>query len=153
MAADWREYVICGALNSALPFVCFAFAAQYLPAGCSALLNAMVPMFTVLLAWATSQFPAPASWPGVVLGLLGVGVLARFGAVALSAATLAAFAAGLVAALCYALAALRMRASSATTTPPRWPRARRSGPPSCCCPGSGDVSDQPAEPRRRWVPC
>ena len=107
----WREYVICGALNSALPFVCFAFAAKYLPAGYSAVLNAMVPMFTVLLAWATTQLrPSLSKLAGVVLGLLGVGVLARFGAVAPSAATVAAFAAGLVAALCYALAALRMRA-------------------------------------------
>ena len=47
----WRESFICGALNSALPFLCFAFAAKYLPAGYSAVLNAMVPMFTVLLAW------------------------------------------------------------------------------------------------------
>lgn len=107
----WREYVICGALNSALPFVCFAFAAKYLPAGYSAVLNAMVPMFTVLLAWATTKLrPSISKLAGVVLGLLGVGVLARFGAVAPSAATVAAFAAGLVAALCYALAALRMRA-------------------------------------------
>lgn len=106
----WREYVLCGALNSALPFVCFAFAANYLPAGYSAVLNAMVPMFTVLLAWGSTRLrPSASKLAGVVLGLLGVSVLARFGTVSLSAATLGAFAAGLLAALCYALAALRMR--------------------------------------------
>jgi drug/metabolite transporter (DMT)-like permease len=109
-ARHWREYMICGALNSGFPFVCFAFAAKYLPAGYSAVLNAMVPMFTVLLAWhAARRRPSASKLAGVVLGLLGVSVLARFGSVQLNSATLAAFAAGLLAALCYALAALRMR--------------------------------------------
>lgn len=108
--ANWREYFICGALNSALPFLCFAFAAHYLPAGYSAVLNAMVPMFTVLLAWqATRVRPSGSKLGGVVMGLAGVTVLARFGTVQLSLPTLLAFAGGLLAALCYAVAALRMR--------------------------------------------
>lgn len=108
--AHWREYFICGALNSALPFLCFAFAAKYLPAGYSAVLNAMVPMFTVLLAWYTTRAqPSTSKLGGVVLGLAGVTVLAKFGSVQLTTPTLLAFAGGLFASLCYALAALRMR--------------------------------------------
>jgi drug/metabolite transporter (DMT)-like permease len=115
---NWREYILCGALNSGLPFLCFAFAAKYLPAGYSAVLNAMVPMFTVLLAWATtSNRPSTSKLAGVILGLLGVIVLARFGTVLMSTATLAAFGAGMLAALCYAVAALRMRKKFANNDP------------------------------------
>ena len=36
----WKQYVIIGAFNAALPFALFAFAALHIPASYSAILNA-----------------------------------------------------------------------------------------------------------------
>ena len=114
----WREYLLLGAFNSALPFFFFAYAAGHLPAGYLAVLNATVPMFTVLLAWSTTGAqPTASKLTGVVVGISGVAVLAGFGGVALGWSTLASFGAGLGAALCYAYAALRSRRHLANADP------------------------------------
>src|SRR5512141_372961 len=50
---DWRrrrrDYFAVGMIGSGLPFIFFAFAAHSLPAGYSAVLNATVPLFTVVI--------------------------------------------------------------------------------------------------------
>ena len=46
----WRDYFAVGMVGSGLPFIFFAFAAHSLPAGYSAVLNATVPLFTILIA-------------------------------------------------------------------------------------------------------
>ena len=46
----WRAYLVIGAVNSALPFFLFAYAALSLPASYLAILNATVPLYAVLLA-------------------------------------------------------------------------------------------------------
>ena len=55
----WREYLFVGALNSAAPFLLFAWAAQTLPASYLVILNAATPMFAALVA---------AAWLGERLG-------------------------------------------------------------------------------------
>lgn len=99
----WKPYLILGLFNSALPFLCFASAARLLPAGYLAVINATVPLFTVLLVWAISrQQPSGSKLVGVVVGLAGVVVLARFGPVAVNLQTLTGFALALLAVLFYA---------------------------------------------------
>ena len=44
----WRAYLFVGILNSALPFLLFAFAAQHLPASYLVILNALTPLFAAL---------------------------------------------------------------------------------------------------------
>ena len=105
----WRDFVAVGALNSALPFFLFAYAAPSLPSGYLALLNGMVPMFTVLVAWVGGARPTAGKSAGIVLGILGVGLIVGFGVVAINASTLLAFAAGAAAALLYALATVQVR--------------------------------------------
>jgi drug/metabolite transporter (DMT)-like permease len=73
------------------------------------LLNGMVPMFTVLVAWAGGARPTAGKSAGIVLGILGVGLIVGFGVVAINASTLLAFAAGAAAALLYALATVQVR--------------------------------------------
>jgi len=70
----------------------FAYAAHYLPAGYSAVLNATVPLFTVLLGWLAGPRPSASKLIGVVVGMIGVATLVRFGVVELSWVTAAAFA-------------------------------------------------------------
>src|SRR5690606_10038256 len=50
-AARWPRLVLVGAINSAVPFVLFAWAAQRAPAGVGAITNAMAVLCTALVAW------------------------------------------------------------------------------------------------------
>src|SRR3569832_1447153 len=47
--AHWRHYLVIGLLNSALPFLMFAYAAQTLCASLLAILNSSSPIFGVLV--------------------------------------------------------------------------------------------------------
>ena len=69
--------VLVGALNTAIPFTLFAYAALTLPAGLSSVLNASVPLFGALvgLVW-LGQRPRPQQVAGLALGFAGVLVLA-----------------------------------------------------------------------------
>lgn len=105
----WKDYLILGALNSAVPFWLFAHAAPHLPSGYSAVLNATTPLSTVLVAWVLGTRPSVSKIIGVAVGIAGVGLIAGFGTVPLQGAALWAFLGGLVAAFCYAIAALETR--------------------------------------------
>ena len=48
LKAQWRDWLVLGTINSAAPFLCFALAARHLPAGYLAVVNATVPLLTVL---------------------------------------------------------------------------------------------------------
>ena len=106
----WPAVLALGVLNSALPFLLFAFAAGTLPAGYSAILNATAPLAGVLLGAAFfGERAGVPRWSGVCLGLAGVAVLVRAGPVALDASGGLAVAACLAAAGCYALAGFLAR--------------------------------------------
>jgi drug/metabolite transporter (DMT)-like permease len=51
LASHWRAIAIVGALNSALPFLCFAYAALSITAGLSAIFNSATPLFAAIVAW------------------------------------------------------------------------------------------------------
>ena len=73
----WRPMVLLGLTNSALPFLCFGYAAYTLPAGLSAIFNAATPLTTALIAWAWLGDPLT-RWRslGLALGFAGVAGLA-----------------------------------------------------------------------------
>lgn len=101
---NWFRLSVIGFLGTGFPFMLFAFAAQSINAGTSAVLNASVPMITGLIAhFIFHNFLKPQQFLGLVIGLLGVCILVwdNFG---LGAANLWAIAAALVACVCYALA-------------------------------------------------
>ena len=106
----WRDYLIVGITASGLPFLLFAFGAGHLPAGYLAVLNATVPLFTVLLGWAGGTQPSASKFAGVGVGVLGVFVLAKFGSVEPGWPTVLAFAAGLGAAVLYSISARAAKA-------------------------------------------
>ena len=115
--ARWKDYLIIGLGGAGLPFVAFAFAAYFLPAGYSAVLNSTVPLFTVLIGWIAGTRPSTSKIIGVVVGIFGVVTLARFGSVTLDGPTIAAFGGGLVAAILYAFNARTVKARFADTDP------------------------------------
>ncbi len=75
-ARTWGQIAVSGILNSALPFLCFGYAALYLPAGVSSLFNATTPIFGALIAWLWLS-DRPTLWRaiGLALGLAGVAVI------------------------------------------------------------------------------
>ena len=113
----WRDYFAVGIVGAGLPFICFAFAAHSLPAGYSAVLNATVPLFTVLIGWAGGTRPSTSKLTGVFVGVLGVITLARFGDVELNWITVAAFVATLAASVLYAFNARMVKERFAGADP------------------------------------
>lgn len=95
---------LVGAINSAIPFSLFAFATLSLTAGFAAVLNATVPLFGALVAYVwLKESLSSARVSGLVLGFAGVLILVS-GRLSL-AFELPAILAGLLAALCYGIAA------------------------------------------------
>jgi len=78
----WRAhrgfYAAVGAVNSAIPFSLYAFAAIHLPASLMAILNATSPLFGLALGAAFSgERVTPRKIAGLLLGAAGVAVIAR----------------------------------------------------------------------------
>jgi drug/metabolite transporter (DMT)-like permease len=106
----WLAACLVGVVNSALPFALFAFALLAITTGLSAILNATVPLFGALVAWLwLKDRPAGARILGLVIGFVGVAMLAWDGASfrpnASGIAPAWAVLACLLATVCYAIAA------------------------------------------------
>lgn len=114
----WKHFLWNGALNSGLPFLCFAYAAHHIPAGHSAVMTATTPLFTVLFAWFVSGLrPSFSKLLGVVVGIAGVATLVRFGAPVSTWEAFTAYFAVLCAAAMLAAGALVVQKYSAPTDP------------------------------------
>lgn len=100
----WREFAVVGIVNSALPFVLFCYAEQYVTASAAAILNATSPFFGAIAAaiWLGEAL----TWrkvAGMTLGLAGVAVLVGWHPDTMTAHTMLAIAACLAASVCYGL--------------------------------------------------
>ena len=76
-SAGFGAFVL-GTLNMALPFTLIAWGEKHIDSGVAAIANATVPIFVVLLAirWHPSEAVRGMRLGGILLGLVGVGVLA-----------------------------------------------------------------------------
>ena len=71
--AHWRTIAVVGAVNSALPFLCFSYAALSITTGLSAILNSASPLFAATLAWLwLGERMTTARMVGLVVGFAGV---------------------------------------------------------------------------------
>jgi drug/metabolite transporter (DMT)-like permease len=103
---NWKQYLVVGTLNSALPFALFSYAALTLPAGYSAILNATSPLWGALVgALALGEKLTARKAAGLLTGIVGVAFLVRLGPVQFTSQVLLAVLAGVVAALSYGIAA------------------------------------------------
>jgi drug/metabolite transporter (DMT)-like permease len=67
------QFLLLGAVNTAIPFSLFSYAALSITAGLASILNATAPMFTALVAWLwLRERLAPAQWLGLGVGMAGV---------------------------------------------------------------------------------
>jgi drug/metabolite transporter (DMT)-like permease len=102
-------YIWIGFINSALPFWLFAYASITLPAGVTAVMNSMVPLFSVLLLWVMGERPSFGKFAGVTLGIVGVAMIVGFGGLPMTWATALGVLAGMGAAALYAFSAMEIR--------------------------------------------
>jgi drug/metabolite transporter (DMT)-like permease len=103
----WREFVIIGALNAALPFSLISAAEIELTASLAAILNSTTVLFTSLVAaaWMGERL-TKGRVGGVILGIAGVAVLVGWDPVALNGPVLLSVGAMLCGSLCYGLGAV-----------------------------------------------
>lgn len=67
---------LLGVVNSGLPFLLYCLAARYLPAGYSALLNALTPLMGALIGFACfGEVLSRRKWLGVAIGFAGVALI------------------------------------------------------------------------------
>jgi drug/metabolite transporter (DMT)-like permease len=73
----WRGLLVVGALNSAIPFALFSFAALSITAGLSSIVNATTPLWTAIVAFVWLR-QGLTRWRvlGLVVGFAGVAFLA-----------------------------------------------------------------------------
>lgn len=72
----WAQFCLQAAFNSVMPYTMIAWAERRVPAGIAVILNAMAPIFTVVLTWLITRHEriTPGQLLGVALGLAGVGL-------------------------------------------------------------------------------
>lgn len=69
----WRVIALAGVTNSALPFLCFSYAALSIPAGLSSIFNAATPLFAAVIAWLWLRDRlTPLRALGLLIGFTGV---------------------------------------------------------------------------------
>ncbi len=101
----WPRFLLLGLIANVLPFTAFAWGESRVSGGTAAILNAMTPIFTMLVSsvlWRTEALTA-GRMAGVACGVAGVAVLV--GPQALMGQNLLGQTACLGAALCYGFAA------------------------------------------------
>jgi drug/metabolite transporter (DMT)-like permease len=74
----WKRMFFLGATNIVVPFALIAWGQQYIPSGMASILNAMVPLFTIMLAAVAlaDEHITAAKIAGLGIGFVGVIVLA-----------------------------------------------------------------------------
>ena len=69
----WRSIFVVGITNSALPFLCFSYAALSITAGLSSIFNAATPLFGAVIAWLwLKDRLTPSRIVGLAIGFTGV---------------------------------------------------------------------------------
>ena len=100
----WREYLMLGALNVALPFTLIAWAALTLSASLGSILLATVPLFSApIAAHQLNERVSGRQAVGLIVGFIGVAILVGLRPLSLTPAFVAAVCALLGAAALYAI--------------------------------------------------
>jgi drug/metabolite transporter (DMT)-like permease len=114
----WKQYLVVGVVNSALPFSLYSYAAMHIPASYSVILNATAPLFGAVFA--AIWLGEPLTWrkaAGLALGTAGVVLVARAPGAEMDASFARAVAACLGAAVCYGLAGVYIKRKAGAIRP------------------------------------
>jgi len=114
----WKEYVFVGVINSGIPFLVYAWAAQYLQASYLVIVNSTSPLFGAIFSaiWLGERFTA---WKlaGTLVGAVGVVLVARVPPPDLNPMFGLALLVSLLAPVCYALAPVYINKSRVSAKP------------------------------------
>ncbi len=76
----FRACFALGMINSGVPFVMYCIAAQWLPAGYSAVFNATTPLMGALIGFTFfAEKLTVSKWAAVILGAVGITIITTFG--------------------------------------------------------------------------
>lgn len=116
----WKKYFITGAVNSALPFCLYAYAALHISASSMAILNSSTPLFGVVFSalWLGEKLTGQ-KIAGLVMGSLGVALVARAasGGSDIDGEFIPAVLACLGGSACYAIAGIYIKKFAADVKP------------------------------------
>ncbi len=109
---------IIGAINLAIPYLLFAIAALYLPAGFASILNATAPLFGRLIAglWLREKLTI-SKFMGLMIGFAGVTTLVGWTSIPVTFSFAGSVAAGLLGSCFYAIAAAYAKQKLANISP------------------------------------
>jgi len=107
-AANWRRFLFQACLNSVIPWTMVAWGTRALDAGVATILNSTAPIFTFFLTFAITRHEAVTARKliGVVAGMAGICLIVGMQALSGLGEQLAAQIVLLLAAVCYAGAAI-----------------------------------------------
>lgn len=72
----WKEFLIVGALNAAIPFTFIATATLHISASMASILNSTTPLFTALASFVFLKEPLTVKkWTAILMGIFGVSIL------------------------------------------------------------------------------
>jgi len=110
-AASWRRFLFQACLNSVIPWTMIAWGERILDAGLATILNSTSPIFTVFLTLAVSRHESLTSRKlfGVIAGMAGICLIVGVQAMAGFGEQLTAQIVTVLAAICYAGAAIFSR--------------------------------------------
>ncbi len=110
--ATWRGLALLAVGNNLLPYMLIGWSEQHITSGLAAILNATMPLFTVLFAHWTlhDERLTPARLAGIVLGFAGVAILVGPDLADIARVSTQAQLAVIAASACYAASAVYMRA-------------------------------------------
>lgn len=115
---NWRHYAAVGALNGAIPFALYAFAALHIPASYSVLINSTAPLFGAVFSsiWLADRLTLR-KVGAILLAGCGVALVARVGPAQVDPLFLISICACFGAAACYGMSAVYMKKYAGGTKP------------------------------------
>ncbi|WP_088044719.1 DMT family transporter [Bacillus sp. EAC] len=114
----WRQYLIIGALNAAIPFTLIATSALYLTASMSSILNSLTPLFTALVVWGWMQEKlSPRKWLGIGVGVVGVVFLVGWSSITFTSNVIVAIGLAILSTISYAFAGVYAKKTFVGDTP------------------------------------
>lgn len=114
----WKQYLIIGALNAAIPFTLIAFAALHLNASMSAIINSMTPLFTALVVWGwMKEKMNKQNWLGILTGISGVIILVGWSPIPLTSEVVMAIILSVLSTVAYSFAGVYAKQSFSGVPP------------------------------------
>ncbi|MDP4524188.1 DMT family transporter [Bacillus halotolerans] len=100
----WKELMILGAINAAIPFVLIAYAELNISASLAAIINSTTPLFSVIISilW-LKEGKNMRTFLGIIMGCIGVGILVGWSPIQLNVKVILSIVAISLAALFYGI--------------------------------------------------